>query len=38
MDITNSKEVSDLIPSAKPKEVYSLQLFIALPKKILIRI
>jgi dTDP-4-dehydrorhamnose reductase len=23
MDITNSKEVSDLIPSAKPKEVYS---------------
>ena len=27
MDITNSKEVSDLIPSAKPKEVYSLAAF-----------
>ena len=27
MDITNSKEVSDLIPSAKPKEVYFLAAF-----------
>ena len=27
MDITNSKEVSDLISSAKPKEVYSLAAF-----------
>ena len=27
MDITNSKEVSDLIPSSKPKEVYFLAAF-----------
>ena len=27
MDITNSKEVSDLIPSAKPKKVYFLAAF-----------
>jgi len=27
MDITNSKEASDLIPSSKPKEVYSLAAF-----------
>ena len=27
MDITDSKEVSDLIPSAKPKEVYFLAAF-----------
>ena len=27
MDITNSKEVSDLISSAKPKEVYFLAAF-----------
>ena len=27
MDITNSKEASDLIPSSKPKEVYFLAAF-----------
>jgi len=38
MDITNSKEVSDLISSENQKKFISLRLFITLPKKILIRI
>ena len=38
MDITNSKEVSDLIPSAKPNEVYSLADFHYSSEEDLIRI